>query len=72
MKQRKVMTHQNLVAEVIEQTRKRGAVELGEIKKNIESKFYDPEFENYFLLMDVELIEKDYIEREGGNYVYQA
>jgi hypothetical protein len=40
MKSRKTMTHANLVAEVIEQTRKRGAVELGEIKKNIESKFF--------------------------------
>jgi cullin-4 len=37
MKSRKTMTHANLVAEVIEQTRKRGAVELGEIKKNIDS-----------------------------------
>lgn len=38
MKSRKTMNHANLVAEVIEQTRKRGAVELGEIKKNIDSK----------------------------------
>lgn len=38
MKSRKTMGHQQLVAEVIEQTKKRGAVELGEIKKNIESK----------------------------------
>lgn len=37
MKSRKKMTHQLLVAEVIDQTKKRGAVELGEIKKNIES-----------------------------------
>jgi cullin-4 len=37
MKSRKTMSHANLVAEVIEQTRKRGAVELGEIKKNIDS-----------------------------------
>jgi len=36
MKSRKTMTHQGLVAEVIEQTRRRGAVEVGEIKKNIE------------------------------------
>ena len=40
MKSRKTMGHQQLVAEVIEQTKKRGAVELGEIKKNIESKFH--------------------------------
>jgi cullin-4 len=37
MKSRKTMTHPNLVAEVIEQTRKRGMVELSEIKANIES-----------------------------------
>lgn len=37
MKSRKTMTHANLVAEVIEQTRKRGTVELPEIKANIES-----------------------------------
>jgi len=30
------MTHGNLVADVINQTKSRGAVELGEIKKNIE------------------------------------
>jgi len=33
------MSHPNLVAEVINQTKKRGMVELGEIKKNLESKF---------------------------------
>jgi cullin-4 len=37
MKSRKTMAHSNLVAEVIEQTRKRGMVELSEIKANIES-----------------------------------
>ncbi|KAI9745680.1 MAG: hypothetical protein M1818_001214 [Claussenomyces sp. TS43310] len=36
MKSRRVMTHANLVSEVINQTRSRGAVEVGEIKKNIE------------------------------------
>ncbi|KAF8854845.1 Cullin-domain-containing protein [Acephala macrosclerotiorum] len=36
MKSRKTMTHANLVSEVIEQTKSRGAVELSEIKKNIE------------------------------------
>ncbi|KAG0648900.1 Cullin-4A [Hyphodiscus hymeniophilus] len=36
MKSRKTMTHASLVAEVIEQTRKRGTVELSEIKANIE------------------------------------
>lgn len=55
MKSRKTMTHANLVAEVIEQTRKRGAVELSEIKKNIDK-----------------LIDKEYIDREEGMYVYCA
>jgi cullin-4 len=36
MKSRKVLPHASLVAEVIEQTKMRGAVEVGEIKKNIE------------------------------------
>lgn len=36
MKSRKTMTHANLVAEVINQTKSRGAVDTAEIKKNIE------------------------------------
>jgi cullin-4 len=36
MKSRKTMTHAELVAEVINQTRSRGAVDAGEIKQNIE------------------------------------
>lgn len=36
MKSRKVITHAKLVAEVIDQTKSRGAVEVNEIKKNIE------------------------------------
>ncbi|KAL3423237.1 Cullin family protein [Phlyctema vagabunda] len=36
MKSRKTMDHANLVAEVINQTKSRGAVDTGEIKKNIE------------------------------------
>ncbi|KAK4174823.1 Cullin family-domain-containing protein [Triangularia setosa] len=55
MKSRKTMGHARLVAEVINQTKARGAVDPGEIKANIEK-----------------LIEKDYIEREDGNYVYLA
>ncbi|KAG9245394.1 Cullin family-domain-containing protein [Calycina marina] len=55
MKARKEMTHSGLVAEVINQTKKRGEVEVGEIKKNIEK-----------------LIDKEYIEREEGSYVYLA
>jgi cullin 4 len=46
MKSRKVMTHGNLVAEVINQTKSRGAVELVEIKKNIE-KYTLPSFLYY-------------------------
>ncbi|KAK1774520.1 Cullin family-domain-containing protein [Copromyces sp. CBS 386.78] len=55
MKSRKSMAHAQLVAEVINQTKQRGAVDAVDIKANIEK-----------------LIEKDYIEREGGNYVYLA
>ncbi|EHA54131.1 hypothetical protein MCOR27_006772 [Pyricularia oryzae] len=55
MKSRKTLPHAQLVAEVIEQTRRRGALEPAEIKANIEK-----------------LIDKEYIEREGGNYVYMA
>lgn len=36
MKGRKTMTHTNLVSEVIDQTKSRGAVEVSDIKKNIE------------------------------------
>ncbi|KAI5868127.1 Cullin-domain-containing protein [Durotheca rogersii] len=36
MKSRKTMAHSNLVAEVINQTKSRGAIEPSEIKKNIE------------------------------------
>ncbi|KAK4106022.1 Cullin-domain-containing protein [Parathielavia hyrcaniae] len=55
MKSRKRMTHAQLVAEVINQTKSRGAVDAGDIKANIEK-----------------LIEKDYLEREGGSYTYLA
>jgi cullin-4 len=39
MKTHKRLAHPNLVAMVIDQTKKRGMVEVAEIKKNIESKF---------------------------------
>ncbi|TVY54280.1 Cullin-4B [Lachnellula cervina] len=54
MKSRKTMTHPNLVAEVINQTKARGAVEPAEIKKNIER------------LIEKEYIERE----DGGSYVY--
>lgn len=44
MKSRKTLTHQNLVAEVINATKGRGMVELNEIKKNIESEPPSPDF----------------------------
>ena len=40
MKSRKSLAHPQLVAEVIEQTKKRGAVEVTEIKEQIDSKFF--------------------------------
>ncbi|KAK3901669.1 hypothetical protein C8A05DRAFT_34641 [Staphylotrichum tortipilum] len=55
MKSRKTMGHAQLVAEVINQTRSRGAVDAGDIKANIDK-----------------LIDKDYLEDEGGSYVYLA
>ncbi|CAK7263392.1 Serine/threonine-protein kinase tel1 [Sporothrix epigloea] len=55
MKSRKSLTHAQLVAEVISQTKIRGALDPMDIKKNIEK-----------------LIEKDYLEREDGKYVYLA
>lgn len=59
MKSRKTMNHSNLVAEVIDQTKKRGQVELSEIKKNIESKFIP--------LIDITLqvLKSGRIDREG-------
>ncbi|KAI1002269.1 Cullin-4A [Podosphaera aphanis] len=43
MKSRKTMTHSNLISEVIEQTKKRGAVEVLQIKANID-KLIDKEY----------------------------
>ena len=72
MKSRKTMTHQNLVAEVINATKGRGMVEMNEIKKNIESAC--PSFFDYFKkLIIAELIEKEYIDRdEDGGFTYLA
>ncbi|KAJ8069120.1 hypothetical protein OCU04_002794 [Sclerotinia nivalis] len=56
MKSRKTMTHQNLVAEVINQTKGRGAVEPAEIKKHIEK------------LIEKDYIERE----DGGVYTYLA
>ncbi|OLN81564.1 Cullin-4A [Colletotrichum chlorophyti] len=55
MKSRKTMSHAELVAEVINMTKNRGAVDAAQIKKEIEN-----------------LIDKDYIEREGNTYTYLA
>ncbi|KAK4135341.1 Cullin-domain-containing protein [Trichocladium antarcticum] len=55
MKSRKTLTHAQLVMEVVDQTRGRGAVEAADIKANIDK-----------------LIDKDYIERDGGSYTYLA
>ncbi|KAI8235772.1 Cullin-4B [Colletotrichum sp. SAR 10_96] len=55
MKSRKAMSHGELVAEVINMTKNRGAVDAAQIKKEIEN-----------------LIDKDYLEREGNTYTYLA
>ncbi|KAK2011109.1 Cullin family protein [Colletotrichum eremochloae] len=55
MKSRKEMSHGELVAEVINLTKNRGAVDAAQIKKEIEN-----------------LIDKDYLEREGNTYTYLA
>ncbi|CCF36798.1 Cullin family protein [Colletotrichum higginsianum] len=55
MKSRKEMSHGELVAEVINLTKNRGAVDAAQIKKEIEN-----------------LIDKDYLEREGNIYTYLA
>ena len=79
MKSRKSMTHANLVAEVINQTKSRGAVDTSEIKKNIEKYalpkrgYPPPEVAGIRLTMArFRLIEKDYLEREGSSYTYLA
>jgi cullin-4 len=64
MKSRKAMAHSQLVAEVIEQTRKRGSVEMGEIKKNIESKF--PLTFLVICLLMLSRIDRKGLHRAGG------
>ncbi|RKF53122.1 Cullin-4B [Erysiphe neolycopersici] len=56
MKSRKTITHSNLISEVIEQTRKRGSIEISQIKSNIDR------------LIDKEYLERV----NGGSYVYCA
>ncbi|RKF80571.1 Cullin-4A [Golovinomyces cichoracearum] len=56
MKSRKTMTHSNLISEVIEQTKKRGAVEVSQIKLHIDK------------LIDKEYLERVH----GGSYLYCA
>ncbi|KAI6245700.1 Cullin-4A [Erysiphe necator] len=56
MKSRKAITHSNLISEVIEQTKKRGSVEISQIKSNIDR------------LIDKEYLERV----NGGSYVYCA
>ena len=75
MKQRKSISHAELVAEVIKATRERGAVEVGDIKKNIDK--YVEVLSGCCLQMLTccvcRLIEKEYMERgEGNSYEYLA
>lgn len=83
MKSRKTMTHPQLVAEVINQTKSRGAMDPADIKQNIE-KYVDenPPPPLLFILgigswlltfcPPCRLIEKEYLEREGSLYTYLA
>ncbi|CAG8956236.1 hypothetical protein HYFRA_00003616 [Hymenoscyphus fraxineus] len=57
MKTKKRITHARLTVEVVEQTKMRGAVEVSEIKKNIEK------------LIEKDYIERD---EDTGTYVYLA
>ncbi|KAL1843690.1 hypothetical protein VTJ49DRAFT_390 [Mycothermus thermophilus] len=76
MKSRKTMTHAQLVAEVINQTRKRGAVEAAEIKANIDKWVLPSDcfLDGLKMLTDLSrLVEKDYLEKdEDGTYTYLA
>ncbi|PNY24029.1 Serine/threonine-protein kinase TEL1 [Tolypocladium capitatum] len=63
MKSRKLMGHAELVAEVINLTKKRGSVEPAAIKKEIE---------RHVTPIASALIEKDYLEREDNSYTYLA
>lgn len=77
MKSRKSMGHAELVAEVINLTKKRGSVEPAAIKKEIE-RYVDlyrndaPSGNGWKLTVQRSLIEKDYIEREDNAYTYLA
>jgi len=80
MKSRKKMTHLQLVTEVIQQTKSRGAVDPVDIKANIE-KYVSlfvlllgvgwVQFDRMLTFFD-RLIDKDYLEVEDGSYTYLA
>lgn len=81
MKGRKVITHTNLVKEVIEATRSRGRLQPPEIKENIDKYgplsflpcCHAPFLYKLGAYTKNRLIDKDYMEREEGNqYRYVA
>jgi hypothetical protein len=83
MKSRKDITHQELVVEVIKATKDRGALDPADIKLNIEKCVSQTPIicillhlslsGNQPLFAIFRLIEKDYLEREGGyRYKYLA
>lgn len=73
MKSRKTMTHANLVAEVINQTKSRGSVDTAEIKKNIEKYVPHASLISVFRAnLSPRLIDKEYLEREDNTYSYLA
>ena len=72
MKSRKTMGHAELVAEVINMTKKRGSIEPAAIKKEIERYACPRRLEIQRLTTRSSLIEKDYLEREDNKYTYLA
>ena len=74
MKSRKVISHAELISEVIMATKRLGVLQPAEIKTNIEKYVHIVIcIDGLNLLTLSRLIEKDYIEREGTNrYSYVA
>ncbi|KAJ2903658.1 Cullin-domain-containing protein [Zalerion maritima] len=76
LKSRKQISHNELVAEVISATKKRGAIDVSVIKQNIEKYAFLSQLAWTEIVTNIvrRLIDKDYMERdsETGEYVYMA